>query len=265
MKYVEFGREKAPALGLGTWQIRGENCTKTVKSALELGYRNIDTAQMYGNEDKVGEGISRSGTDRKEIFLTTKIANDNHAHQDVLDSMAESLKRLRTDYVDLLLIHWPNKSVPLGETLKAMNELANEGKVLHLVVSNFSVEEMEKARGLSDEPVVCNQVEMHPFYRPEKVVKYCQEKGAIFTSYSPLGRGKVMDNEILRSIGEKHGKSASQVVLRWHVQKDNVMVIPKSASRQHQKENLDIFDFELAGQDMEKIDDMNRNDKIVVL
>lgn len=253
MEYVEVDGEKIPVLGFGTWQITGIGTKETIKHALDLGYRQIDTAQLYNNEDKVGKAIEEADVDREDVFLTTKIWRTNLRYNDVLNSFEGSLKKLRTDYVDLLLIHWPTKHVPLKNTLQAMNELMEDGKVRHIGVSNFTVDLMRKARNLSKAPLFGNQVEYHPFISQDEILNYCRTHDLLLTAYSPLARGDVLKNEILREIGEKHGKSAAQVTLRWHIQQENVITIPKAAKKEHQRENFNVFDFQLSDHEMERI------------
>lgn len=245
-----------PIVGLGTWEIAGSECISSVISALELGYRHIDTAQIYGNEKEVGKGIHRSGIRREEIFLTTKIATTNLTRNRIMHSALESLERLGTEYVDLLLIHWPTESMILEECLDAMFELKDKGFVKHVGVSNFDPELFMRSIGLG--PVLTNQVKFTPYHEEFGNLKVAITQGRIITAYSPLARGGIAKDRILATIGDKYGKSASQVALRWLIQLRNVTVIPKAASEKHQRENLDIFDFELSGEDMEKIRELSK-------
>lgn len=247
-----------PILGLGTWQMKGKECTEAVKSALELGYRHIDTAAIYKNEEEVGKAIQNANVSRDEIFLTTKVWRTELKHDDLINSANQSLEKLKTDYLDLLLIHWPNQSVPLEESLKAMRELKDEGKIKHIGVSNFTVELLKRALKIEPE-IVCNQVEMHPFLQQKEMVKFCVENDLILTAYSPLAHGKVIGDEPLKKIGEKYDKNAAQVSLRWLIQQDNVVAIPKSSSREHQKQNLQALNFHLDEEDMRKISEMDKS------
>lgn len=249
---------EVPILGLGTWQMEGEACKKAVESALELGYRHIDTAAIYGNEEEVEEAVNDAGVDRKEVFLTTKVWRTELRHDDLISSAKQSLERLKTDYVDLLLIHWPNQSVPLEESLGAMRELKDEGKVKHVGVSNFTPELLERALEIEPE-IVCNQVEMHPFLQQREMLKFCVENDIILTAYSPLAHGKVIGNQTLEEIGEKYDKNAAQVALRWLIQQDKVVAIPKSSSEEHQGQNLEALDFHLDEEDLNKISRMDKN------
>src|ERR671914_146108 len=192
--------EKVPSLGLGTWRLSGEECVRVVECALALGYRHIDTAQMYANEGEVGRGLRNSGVDREEIFLVTKVRTSSFSHDNVLRSTRESLKKLKTEYVDLLLMHWPNPSVPLGETLGTMTELQEEGSVKHVGVSNFPPSMVEEAT--EHATVFCNQVEYHPYKAQEELLEQAKEMDYLLTAYSPVARGAVARDTTLREIGE---------------------------------------------------------------
>lgn len=258
MEYVTVQSEEIPKIGLGTWQLTGEDCRQAVVTALNLGYRHIDTAQAYGNERQVGDAIRTSETDRNEIFLTTKLTRQNCAHDDVLRSTEESLAKLSTDYLDLLLIHWPADQIPIGgtpltETLDAMNELVDEGKVRHIGVSNFGLDRLDDARQHSDAPILTDQVQYHPFWDQTQLLDYCQIHDVMLTAYSPLGHGGALDDELLADIGERYGKTSAQVALRWLVQQDMVCTIPKATSREHLEANIAVFDFELSTEEMDAI------------
>jgi 2,5-diketo-D-gluconate reductase B len=249
-----------PILGLGTWQMKGNTCKEAVESALEMGYRHIDTAEIYGNERAVGQGIKKSDVDRDGIFLTTKVQRTNLHHDDLIASVEESLEKLKTNYIDLLLIHWPSEDIPLDESIQAMRELKEQEKVKHIGVSNFTVELLREALEI-ESSVVCNQVEMHPFNQQQELLKFCQTNGVILTAYSPLAKGKVVGNEKLGEIGGKYDKSSAQVSLRWLIQQENVVAIPKSSKEEHQKENLGALNFHLDEEDMEKISNMDKNER----
>ena len=256
MEYQTIKGEKVPSLGLGTYRLTGGACVRAVERGLQVGYRHLDTAQMYGNEAEVGRGIRGSGVDRGEIFLTTKVWPSDFAHDRVISKTRESLKKLGTDYVDLLLMHWPGDGVPLGETLGAMRELQEEGGVLHIGVSNFSPSLVEEATEHAE--VFCNQVQYHPYRNQNALRDQAQKLDYLLTAYTPLSRGGVQDNATLREIGEAHGKTATQVALRWLVQQDRVSAIPKATSEEHLKENLDVFDFELSEEEMDRISSLSR-------
>ncbi len=251
MEYQMIKGEKVPSLGLGTWRLSGEECTRAVEGALALGYRHIDTAQMYANEGEVGRGIRNSGVGREEIFLVTKLRTSNFSHNDVLRSTRESLKRLQTDYVDLLLMHWPNPSVPLEETLGAMMKLQEEETVSHIGVSNFPPSMVEEATLYAT--VFCNQVEYHPYRAQDKLLEQATEMDYLLTAYSPIAKGRVSNDATLKAIGEAHGKTPAQVALRWLIQQEKVVAIPKAASEDHLRSNFDIFDFELSREEMERV------------
>jgi 2,5-diketo-D-gluconate reductase B len=253
-----------PRLGLGTWRLTGDTCRETVATALELGYRHIDTAQMYGNERQVGDALAASDVDREDVFLATKLG-PQRGYDDVLRTAEESLARLGTDYLDLLLIHWPNGQPPgtppnplssapgHEETLRAMNELVDDGTVRHLGVSNFDVDLLDEARELSDAPILTDQVQYHPFWGQQGLLDYCRIHDVLLTAYSPLGHGGVLDDPVLERIGRRHARTPAQVALRWLVQQDQVATIPKATSREHLAANMEIFDFELSPEEMREI------------
>jgi len=253
MEFVEVFGEQVPKIGLGTWQMRGENCRRSVRSALELGYRHIDTAEFYRNERAVGEGIQESGLEREELFVTSKVWSTHFRRDQVRKACEDSLRRLDLEYLDLYLIHHPSDSVPLEETLAGMQDLVESGKSRYIGVSNFSIELLERSRELIDVPVFTNQVKYHPFHRRDKLREYCQQEGLLLTAYSPLAQGGVLGNTTLDKIGKKYGKSAAQVALRWAVEQQKVIVIPKASSREHQESNLALFDFALSDQDRKMI------------
>ena len=251
MEYQTIKSEKVPSLGLGTYRLTGEACARAVGRALSMGYRHLDTAQMYGNEAEVGRGIEDSGVDREEIFLTTKVWPSDFAHDRVLRKTGESLKKLRTQYVDLLLMHWPGDGVPLGETLGAMRELQEEGSLLHIGVSNFSPSLVEEAAIHAE--IFCNQVQYHPYRSQAALLEQAQEMDYLLTAYTPLSRGGVGRDATLGEIGETHDKTATQAALRWLLQQDKVCAIPKATGEDHLRENLDVFDFELSEEEMDRI------------
>lgn len=255
MPYVEVGDARIPALGLGTWQNTGSQCAETVQMALDMGYRHIDTAQMYDNEEEVGKGLAAADVNREAVFLTTKIWRSNLQPDDVHTSVRMSLSRLGVDAVDLLLIHWPHPLVPIAETLGAMEELQDEGLVRHLGVSNFTRSQLEEAIRVADSPLVTNQVLYHPYKDQSALRSFCSENEVALTAYSPLGRGAVLQDEVLTEIGAQHDKSAAQVALRWLIQQENVVAIPKATGRDHLAANLALFDFSLSDAEMERVQD----------
>ncbi len=256
MEYQTIKGEKVPSLGLGTYRLTGETCVLAVERALSMGYRHVDTAQMYGNEAEVGRGIEASGVDRGELFVTTKVWPDDFARERVKGKTRGSLQKLGTDYVDLLLMHWPSERVPLEETLGAMRELQEEGSVLHIGVSNFSPTLVQEAARYAG--VFCNQVEYHPYRDQGELLAQAREMDYLLTAYKPLSRGNVEDDATLREIGESHGKTAAQVALRWLVQQEKVSAIPKATGEEHLAANLDVFDFELSEEEMEHVSALRR-------
>ena len=262
MQTVEAKGFKIPIIGLGTWELRGRDCARLTEQAIRLGYRHIDTAQMYGNEAEVGEGVRASGR-RAEVVVTTKIARTNLAPPDVEHSVKESLSKLRIDEIDLLLIHWPNDRIPLAETLGAMAKLKRAGYVKQLGVSNFTVALLAEAVKASDEPLVCNQIEYHPFLDQSKVIAACKHHDIAVVAYSPIARGSANGNEVLERIGQAHGKTAAQVSLRWLIQQ-NIVVIPRTSKLARLEENLAIFDFTLSDAEMTEIAALSQAGKRIV-
>jgi 2,5-diketo-D-gluconate reductase B len=242
-----------PSLGLGTWQLSGPECTRSVLTSLTLGYRHIDTAARYANESEVGAAVKSSSIPRNEIFLTTKVWPDHFRAADLKRSADESLKRLNLDYVDLLLLHWPSDSVPLAETIGALNEVANAGKTRSIGVSNFSIDLMKQAAAHSPLPISCNQVKFHIQQPQSALLEYARSQNVAITAYSPLAKGNLATDPVLTRIGAKHGKTASQVALRWLVQQDGVCVIPKATREPNLRSNLGIFDFTLDPADLQEI------------
>lgn len=250
-----------PSLGYGTWQVTGEACIEGVRHALELGYRHVDTAAIYGNEAEVGEGLRASGVDRDEIFLTTKVWHDDLAPDAVRRSMDASLQRLGTDYVNLVLVHWPNEDVPLGRTLRAFRDVQEAGQARHIGVSNFTPSLLREA--LEHAPLFCIQVEYHPFLGQQALLELAREHDLLFTAYSPIAKGKVLDEPVLQEIAEAHGRTPVQVTLRWLVQQAQVTAIPRSADADHRAANLDVFDFSLSDEEMQRIFDLDRGRRLV--
>jgi 2,5-diketo-D-gluconate reductase B len=244
-----------PAIGLGTAQLTGETCERAVRTALEAGYRHVDTAEYYDNERAVGRGIEAAAVDRDEMFLTTKVWRSNLRADAVRDAARASLDRLDVEYVDLLLIHWPHPRVPVEETLDAMATLREDGLVRHLGVSNFTRTQLAEAIDATTAPIVVDQVLYHPYKEQRALQKYCVENDVALTAYSPLARGAVVGDETLTEIGEGYDKTAAQVALRWLVQQEGVVAIPRSKSPEHIEANLAIFDFELTDTEMARIDD----------
>nr|WP_160135132.1 aldo/keto reductase [Halococcus salsus] len=243
-----------PTFGLGTWENEDpEACAESVRTALDMGYRHIDTAQAYGNEDSVGDGIEQADLDREEFFLATKVWTENLAHDDVIDSTHESLDKLGVDSVDLLYIHWPQNTYEPEETLPAFEELVDEGLIDHIGVSNFEPEHLDEAREILDEPIFANQVEMNPLLPQEELREYCDEHDIELVAYSPLARGKVFDVDEISEVAEKHDASEAQVSLAW-LREKGVTVIPKATSEEHIRDNWESLHLDLDDEDVETID-----------
>jgi diketogulonate reductase-like aldo/keto reductase len=251
MQSVETKGFQIPIIGLGTWTLQGRDCARLVEQAIRIGYRHIDTAQMYGNERAVGEGVRASGQ-RSEVMVTTKIQPQQLAPHELERSVKESLAQLRLDVIDLLLIHWPNPRVPLIETLGAMAKMKREGYARAIGVSNFTVALLDEANKVTSEPLVCNQVECHPYLDQDKVFAACRRHGMAMVAYSPIARGQAKADELLARIGEAHEKTAAQVCLRWLTQQ-GIVVIPRTARIERLEENLNILDFDLSDAEMKEI------------
>jgi 2,5-diketo-D-gluconate reductase B len=263
MDTIDLQGRPMPVLGLGTWQLSGSACERAVRTALDIGYRHIDTAEMYGNESEIGRAVAAGSVPRDKLFITTKIWTNHLRARDVGPTAEASLRKLRTDYVDLLLIHWPNPSVPIGETLGAMQKLAAAGKARAIGVSNFPVALMREAVETLNAPIVCNQVEYHVRLDQRPVLDYARRHRLAVVAYCPLGRGRLVDHPVLSRIGHKHGKTAAQVALRWLIQQPGVAAIPKSASEQNLRTNFEIFDFALDGDDLAAIAGLRAKERIV--
>jgi len=263
MIHVSVKGTKVPALGLGTWQLRGQQCREAVLTALELGYRHIDTAEMYGNDEAVGRAIRESGIGRDEIFLTTKVPPGKLRAPDATRSAEESLKRLGLPYVDLLLIHWPSSEAPLGETLEAFARLREAGKTRFIGVSNFNVSLLDEAIERHGADLLCNQVEYHPYLSQRAVRAAVRRCGMMMTAYAPIAKGRAVGDAVIAGIGRKYNKTAAQICLRWVVEQDGVAAIPKAASRAHLAANIDIFDFVLSADDRGKIDALQGRERLL--
>ncbi len=255
MNFVEANGARIPAIGLGTWDLRGRVCARIVEQALRLGYRHIDTAQMYENEREVGEGLRASRVKRDDVFVTTKVWTTHFAPNDLERSTKESLTKLRLSEVDLLLLHWPNPQVPLVETLGALARVRQQGLARHIGVSNFTVALIEEAVAACPAPLVCDQVEYHPYLDQTRVREACDRHGMALVAYSPIAKGRIRNDRALLRIGDRYRKSAAQVCLRWLVQQ-GVAAIPRTSKLERLSENIEVFDFELSEEDMREISSM---------
>jgi 2,5-diketo-D-gluconate reductase B len=257
--FVESHGSRIPLLGLGTWDLRGRVCARVVEQALRLGYRHIDTAQMYENEREVGEGLRASGVRRDDVFVTTKIWPSHFAPLELERSARERLAQLRLNEVDLLLLHWPNPQIPIAETLGALAKVKRDGLARHIGISNFTVALIEEALQVSSEPLVCDQFECHPFLDQSKLIAACRKHGLAVVAYSPIARGDARKNDVLKRIGAPHKKTATQVCLRFLVQQD-IVVIPRTSKVERLSENAAIFDFKLSDEEMNEIAKLGSRD-----
>ncbi len=244
-----------PALGFGTFQLETEQAEKMVEEALGIGYRHIDTAQIYGNEAGVGKGVKNSGVARDKIFLTTKVWFDRFEPGPLKKSVEESLRKLQTDYVDLLLLHWPNDEVPLERTLGAFREVRAAGQTRAIGVSNFTPTQLQRAIDLSDDSLVTNQVEYHPFLDQERLLALTEKHTMVLTAYSPLARGKVLQHDLFRELAGVHNSSPTAIALAWLLSHPNVSAIPKASSVEHASQNFQALEVDLSP---EEIDHINR-------
>ncbi|MDQ4008730.1 MAG: aldo/keto reductase [Actinomycetota bacterium] len=251
-----------PQLGFGVFQVEPNDTKAATLTALEVGYRHIDTAEMYGNERQVGEAIRESGVDRDDVFVTSKLSNRYHAHDDALSAFDQTLKDLGFDYLDLFLVHWPLPDVgDYVETWRVMEEIHRSGRVKAIGVSNFQQHHLQRLLDETDTVPAVNQIEVHPYLVQDGLRAFNREHGIATEGWSPIAQGRVLDDPVLVRIAATHGKSAAQVTLRWHIQRGDI-VFPKSVTRSRVEENLDIFDFELTGDDMDAISALNRDERV---
>jgi len=263
MQFIEAKGCRIPAVGLGTWQLSGRDCVRVVEQAVRLGYRHFDTAQMYGNEREVGEGVRASGIKREQVFIVTKVAPDNLAPRQLERSVKDSIGQLRLGEIDLLLLHWPNKGVPLKDTIEALCGVKRDGLARHIGVSNYTVALLDEADTLSEGRLVCNQFECHPFLDQSKVLAACRKHGMVPVAYSPIARGGAKGDATLQAIGKRHNKTAAQVSLRFLVQQ-GIAVIPRTSKVERLAENIDLFDFELSDSEMTQIAELAHPDGRIV-
>jgi 2,5-diketo-D-gluconate reductase A len=251
-----------PQLGFGVFQIPPEQAKEATLTALEIGYRHIDTAEMYGNEREVGEAVRECGLDRDEVFVTSKLNNSFHAYDDALGAFDQTLKDLDIEYLDLFLIHWPlpNSGVDYVETWKAMEKMYESGRVRAVGVSNFQPNHLRRVLGEGTIVPAVNQVEVHPFLTNEEVRAFDTEHGIATEAWSPIARGRVMDDPTITRIADAHGRTPAQVTLRWHLQRGDI-VFPKSVNRKRMEENFDLFGFELSAADMADLSALNRDER----
>jgi diketogulonate reductase-like aldo/keto reductase len=255
--------DEMPALGLGTWQNdEHDQCVESVQTALEMGYRHIDTAQIYGNERAVGEGIESATVPREDIFLATKVWIDSLSYEDALETTAESLEKLGTDYVDLLYVHWPSREYDPAETARALDELYDDGRTLNIGVSNFEPRHIDEIRDHLDAPLFANQVELHPYLPQTELREYATETDLNVVAYSPLARGGVLDDDTLSEIAQRHDASPPQVALAWH-RAHGITAIPKATSEAHIRDNWQSIDLELTADEIETIDSTDHHERLL--
>ena len=268
MDYIEFyNGNQMPMLGLGTFRVENDDsCKEAVKHAIESGYRSIDTAKVYGNEEQVGQGIKEglesTGLNREDIFVTSKLFFEDFGRKNVAQAYETSIQKLGLDYLDLYLVHWPgtNEAIMI-DTWKGMEDLYKDNKVKNIGVSNFNPDHFEALLAqVSIKPVI-NQVEFHPYFTQEKLRKYLEAQNIYMESWSPFMNAQIWNDETLNEIGKEVNKSAAQVIIKWNMQ-HNVVVIPKSVTSSRIEENIDVFDFELSAEQMKRIDDLNKDQRI---
>ena len=250
-----------PSVGFGTYKLQNENdeACNLVKEAIKAGYRSIDTASFYNNEEGVGKGIAQSNISREELFITTKVWIDDDGYENTLKAFDKSLEKLGLDYIDLYLVHWPTEKIK--ETWRAIEDLYKKKKVRAIGVCNFSAEQLEAIIDFSEINPMVNQIELHPNRSEKELLKVCKRHNIVVEAWSPIKRGALFDNDIIKNLSKKYNKSEAQIILRWHLQ-NNVIAIPKTSKISRIKENLDIFDFEISKEDMEKIDSLNTGERM---
>ena len=260
MDFVTAHGARIPAIGLGTYPMRGETCVAAVTAALGSGYRHIDTAAGYNNEAEVGEGVRASGVPRDQIFITTKIRPEDLATGDMQRAVEQSLKALGIETADLVLIHWPSRTIPAGQTVRTLNDVHRRGLARHVGVSNFNVKLLEQAWAATEVPLACNQCEYHPYLEQEALLKACRARGMAFTAYAPVGQGQELHDPVVVGIAKSLGRTPAQVVLRWLIQQPGVVAIPKSANPDRIRENFDVFGFSLDDTQMSALAALARPD-----
>ncbi len=264
MRTVSANGANIPAIGLGTWELRGQQCAELVSAALQNGYTHVDTAQMYQNEAAVGEGVRASGVNRDQLFLTTKVWPDNFSSDDFARAVDERLELLDCGTVDLLLLHWPSRVVPMAETITALNKAKQAGLTRHIGISNFTVQQVDEAVALSDEPLVCNQVEFHPLLNQDKVRAACSRHGLAVTAYCPIARNKVAAEPMITEIAQRHEVSPAQIALAWLAGHGDVISIPRSSKPDRLADNLKALEISLNQAEMDEISGLaSRNIRLV--
>jgi len=256
--------KEIPSIGFGTWQLSGNICLKSVEYALKIGYRHIDTAEIYGNEEQIGEAIKNSKIKREEIFITSKAWQEKLDYERVIKACNISLKKLQTDYLDLYLIHWPDKYLNIEEILKAFKKLRDDNKIKMFGVSNFTINHLKDSLKIAEKinlSITTNQVEFHPLFYQKELLNFCNEKNIKITAYSPLAQGDVFKNKTLINISNKYKKNPGQIAIKWVLQK-GMITIPRSSKENHIRENFDL-NFELSKEDMKEIDSIKIHERLV--
>lgn len=251
-----------PVIGLGTWLMNGRECFDSVLFALENGYRHIDTATAYENEDDIGKAIETSEISRKDLFIASKVWYQKLRYKDVLDQCNSSLEKLRTDYLDLLMIHWPNKFIPIESTLKAFEHLVETHKVRSIGVSNFTINHLNEAIKNTVLPLSVNQIEFHPFLYQKDILNFCREKQIVITAYSPLARGKVFESDLLKNIAKLKNCNPGQITLAWLLKK-GIVVIPKSSSEEHIISNMQALSIDITDEESVQIDNLTSQNRLI--
>ena len=250
--------DKLPAVGFGTWNLGGETVKRSVRAALDAGYTHVDTAEGYHNEREIGEALA--DYDRDEVFLTSKVLAKNLNYESLIDACESSLERLGTEYLDLYLIHWPNPAISLRESLHAMAELHDRGLVRNVGVSNFSAYQLSCAQHVSNVPIAVNQIEFHPWFQRPELVEYCRNSNIVVEGAAPLARTEIFDDEIVRELAEKYDRSPAQVVIKWAIERD-VVVLPRSGTPDHVRQNADL-DWHVDEDDLRQLDDRDRDSPV---
>jgi 2,5-diketo-D-gluconate reductase B len=252
-------KNKIPVIGLGTWRLAGRTCEEAVLTALDAGYRHIDTAEIYGNQQEIGNALRESSVKRKDVFMTSKVWRSNLVKEKLIDSAKQTLEALQTDYLDLFLVHWPNEEIPIKETLETMELLKEERLVKNYGVSNFYIPDLEKTKGFE---VVVDQVEFHPSLNQIELKEYCDRKNIVITAYSPLGQGYDLKLEKVKEIAKKYGVSTAQVVINWLIGK-GIVAIPRSGDKKHIKDNIKALNWEMEERDKKIIDGLDEGRRLV--
>lgn len=255
---IEAAGAVIPRIGLGTWRLRGETCARIVSEALRCGYTHIDTAQGYGNEAEVGEGLAASGVPRERVFVTTKVQPQNMRAGDLRRSVERSLRHLRVEAIDLLLLHWPNPDIRLTGTVAALNAVKRDGLARHIGLSNFPIALLEEAWRLTVEPFAAEQIELHPYLDQRKITEAIRARGMAVIAYCPIALGRVANDPAIAWIADAHGRSPAQVTLNWLLQKPGTVAIPKTSRVERLRENLDVMGFTLSADEIATIDALRR-------